>query len=96
VTATLSGSNLKGNVSSTTTTDANGKYSFLAQYDGTYTVTPSLSGYSFSPGSQTFYNFQSNQTANFSGTIPGGPGTQPDASREFIRLNGNVVAIENK
>lgn len=65
----------------------------LDKYDGTYTVTPSLSGYNFSPGSQ---NFQSNQTANFSGTVPGGPGTQPDASREFIRLNGQVVAIENK
>gem|GEM_PF-3730726 len=93
----LSGVNmmLSGSASGGTTTDANGNYSFTVQYGGTYTVTPSLSGYNFSPASLTFSYLNSNQVANFSGTIPGGPGTQPNAAREFIRFNGQVVVVEN-
>jgi hypothetical protein len=93
----LSGVNmiLSGSTSGGTTTDTNGNYSFTVQYGGTYTITPSLSGYNFSPSSQTFNYLRANQVANFSAIIPGGPGTQPNAAREFIRFNGQVVAIEN-
>lgn len=48
VTITLSGANT-GSVM----TDVNGKYSFTGLAAGTYTVTPSLAGYAFSPASYT-------------------------------------------
>jgi len=57
-----------GSTSATTTTDANGNYSFLVPTAGNYSVTPSLAGYTFSPASETFSNLSANQTANFSGT----------------------------
>ena len=44
VTISLSGTN-----TAQTTTDSNGFYSFTSQSNGDYTVTPSLSGYVFSP-----------------------------------------------
>jgi hypothetical protein len=50
---TAGGSGLSGVTvtlgSLTTTTDANGNYSFSNVPDGTYTVTPSLTGYTFNP-----------------------------------------------
>ncbi len=48
VTITLSGANT-GSVM----TDENGKYNFTGLAVGTYTVTPSLAGYTFSPASRT-------------------------------------------
>jgi len=44
VTMILSGTN-----TGTATTDSNGNYSFASLSNGSYTVTPSLSGYSFDP-----------------------------------------------
>ena len=65
VTMTLSGSQ-----SRSATTDANGNYSLTNLVaGGNYTVTPSKSGYTFNPPSQTFNNLSSNQTANFAGTL---------------------------
>ncbi|MDQ1591371.1 MAG: hypothetical protein QOG71_1998, partial [Pyrinomonadaceae bacterium] len=65
VTVTLSGSQ-----SSTTTTDANGNYSFASlPAGGNYTVTPSLANYTFNPPSSTFNNLSANQTANFTATL---------------------------
>jgi hypothetical protein len=61
VTMTLSGSQ-----SGSTATNGSGSYSFTVQADGNYTVTPSLSGYTFSPPSQTFNGLGGNQVANFS------------------------------
>jgi uncharacterized repeat protein (TIGR01451 family) len=64
VTVTLSGSQ-----SATTTTDANGNYSFAGlAAGGTYTVTPSLANATFAPPSQTFEGLNANQTANFTAT----------------------------
>jgi hypothetical protein len=61
VTMTLSGSQ-----SGSVVTSGSGNYSFTGlAAGGTYTVTPSLSGYSFTPPSQTFTNLSANQTANF-------------------------------
>src|SRR5205807_5362251 len=64
VTMTLSGSQ-SGSIG----TNASGNYSFTGlAVGGNYTVTPSLSGYSFTPPSQTFNSLNANQTANFTAT----------------------------
>jgi hypothetical protein len=64
VTVTLSGAK-----AGTTTTDANGNYSFNITSEGSYTVTPSKTHYTFAPPSQTINNPTSAQTANFDGTL---------------------------
>ena len=43
---------LSGTANAATTTDASGNYSFSGLANGTYTVTPTLNGYTFSPASQ--------------------------------------------
>ena len=48
----------------TTTTDADGNYTFTGMEDGTYTITPSLAGYAFDPASNTVTVNGSNITAN--------------------------------
>jgi len=61
VTITLSGSS-----SSSTTTDTSGNFSFAGLASGgNYTVTPTFTGYTFSPGSSSFNSLSTNQTANF-------------------------------
>jgi inhibitor of cysteine peptidase len=45
--------NLSGANTGSALTDANGNYSFLNLAAGSYTVTPSLTGYTFSPPSTT-------------------------------------------
>ena len=77
VTMTLSGTS-----SGTTTTDANGNYTFGGIANGSYTITPSLSGYVFNSVSEavmvngvniTSINFtataSTNPTYNISGTV---------------------------
>ncbi len=60
---------LSNGFTSSTVTASSGSYSFSGLAGGaTYTVTPSLSGYSFNPASQTFSNLSANQTANFTAT----------------------------
>ena len=44
---------LSGTASGTATADANATYSFTGLNPGTYTITPSKSGFSFTPGSRT-------------------------------------------
>jgi VCBS repeat protein len=64
VTVALSGTTVAGTaVARSTASDSSGNYSFLVPAGGTYTVTPSLAGYTFSPGFQTFSNVFTNQTA---------------------------------
>jgi hypothetical protein len=46
----------------------NGIYSFTLAGGGNYTITPSLSGFTFAPASQTFNNLSANQTADFAAT----------------------------
>ena len=43
---------LSGDASATTTTDSQGRYTFTGVADGNYTVTPSLTGYTFTPTSR--------------------------------------------
>ena len=66
VTVSLSGTTAAGtSVSRSTTTDANGNYSLAAPAGGSYTVTPSLAGYTFSPASYGFDNLSTDEIANF-------------------------------
>ena len=57
---------LNGAQSQTTTTDANGYYSFANLEQGSnYTVLPTKAGYTFNPPSQSVNGLVSNQTLNF-------------------------------
>ena len=58
--------NLTGTSSATTTADTSGNYSFTGLMNGSYTVTPSNSGYMFTPASQPLTLSGGNATANFS------------------------------
>ncbi len=88
---------LTGTSTSTTTADASGHYSFSGLANGSYTVTPSNTGYVFTPASQTVtisgahamnVNFSSaQQTYSISGTI-GGPG----AAGATVNLSGASTA----
>jgi|HubBroStandDraft_4_1064222.scaffolds.fasta_scaffold00167_6 hypothetical protein len=75
--------NLSGAASATITTDANGNYSFTGLANGSYTVSPSETGYTFTPtnqavtlngASQSGVNFTAQHTASWSisGTIGSG------------------------
>jgi len=71
---TLSGAGLSGvtvplSTGPTATTTGSGNYSFTNLPSGSYTVTPSLSGYSFSPLTPKFTNITANKTANFTASI---------------------------
>jgi hypothetical protein len=72
---TASGSGLSGvtvalNTGSTTPTDNNGNYSFSGLVNGTYTVTPSRSGYTFTPASQSVTINGANKTGvNFTAAV---------------------------
>ena len=63
VTVTLTGSQ-----ASSVTTNSSGAYSFSVMGLGNYTLTPSLTGYTFSPSSLTFDSFSGSETANFIAT----------------------------
>jgi fibronectin type 3 domain-containing protein len=68
VTMTLSGAG-----TGTTTTDASGNYSFTNRPNGTYTITPSKTGYTFSPSSLSVTVNGANQTGkNFTASASGG------------------------
>ena len=63
---------LSGGQGASTTTDLSGNYSFSGlSAGGSFTVTPTLFNYSFSPTSQVFSNIASNQTANFTASATG-------------------------
>jgi subtilase family serine protease len=60
---------LTGAASATTTTDSNGNYTFTGLANGNYTVTPSLSGYVFTPTSRNVTVSGANVTGqNFTAT----------------------------
>jgi thermitase len=61
VTVTLSGSR-----SATTTTDVSGNYSFEVPPNGNYTVTPSLTSFTFSPTNIPYSNLNEDKGAYFS------------------------------
>ena len=59
---------LSGSQTGSTSSDSSGSYQFLLP-QGTYTVTPSLTGFSFAPGSQQL-RLASNQSVNFQADAP--------------------------
>ena len=63
VTVTLSGAQ-----TDFTVTDHSGNYSFTLPDGGSYTLTPALFGFNFSPTSQTVNNLSADATVNFAGT----------------------------
>ena len=68
--------NLTGAATATTTTITGGTYTFSGLADGSYTVTPSLSGYTFSPTSIAVTISGASQTGkNFTATATGGTTT---------------------
>ncbi len=61
---------LTGLISSNTTTSASGYYEFINLSSGTYTVTPTSSGYVFNPPNKSYSLLNSNMTTqNFFGTV---------------------------
>ena len=73
---------LSGSQAATTTTAADGNYSFLATAEGSYTVSVAKVHYSFVPANSSFSNLSGNQTVNFTGTL----------NRHAI--TGQVTAVE--
>lgn len=84
--ASISGVTISLNTGASTTTDSNGKYSFVNLESGSYTLTPSKNGYTFSPSSRTVsggpdyhvtdQNFTGTNRASISGRVTdkgGGP-----------------------
>ena len=68
--------NLTGAKTASTTTATGGTYTFSGLANGSYTVTPSLSGYSFTPGSTAVTISSANQTGiNFTSAVVSGPVT---------------------
>jgi hypothetical protein len=66
--------NLSGAASGTTTTDGTGKYTFSGLANGVYLVTPSQSGYTFTPSSASVtVNGAAVTAANFTATLVTGP-----------------------
>jgi hypothetical protein len=60
-----------GTQTATAMTDLNGNYNIPVAKGGNYTVTPTLSGYTFTPPNQTFNGLSTSQTANFTGVTSG-------------------------
>jgi murein DD-endopeptidase MepM/ murein hydrolase activator NlpD len=84
--AGISGVTISLNTGASTTTDSKGKYSFVNLESGSYTLTPSKNGYTFSPSSRTVsggpdyhvtdQNFTGTNRASISGRVTdkgGGP-----------------------
>jgi hypothetical protein len=61
---------LGGTQNATTTTDAGGNYSFAGlAAGGNYTVTPSLTNYSFNPAGASLTNLSADQAVNFTASL---------------------------
>lgn len=66
---------LSGDKSETQTVNSGGSYSFIVPYGGSYTVTPSKSGYVFTPAARTFTNVTADQELNFTAQAQAIPAT---------------------
>ena len=95
---------LTGASSANTATDSSGNYSFTGLAAGSYAVTPSASGFSFTPPSQSVTITNANVTANFtgaagpisssfsiSGTISGPGGANSSVQLSGTASNGTVA-----
>ena len=80
----------------TATADSSGNYSFTVSYNWSGTVTPSKSGYTFSPSSRSYNNVTSNQTnQNYTATpVQGKPFiqvTSPNGGENLVVGNSYTV-----
>jgi hypothetical protein len=67
---------LSGSGSTTTTSDSSGNYTFSGTQDGSYTVTPSKNGYTFTPTNQSVtVNGEDLTDKNFTATVSSTTGT---------------------
>jgi len=88
ITLTLTG----GDTSATTTTASDGSYTLAGLNNGTFTVTPSLSGYTFTPASASVSVSDADETGvDFTGTeddrfTDNGDGTVTDTLTDIIWL----------
>ncbi|MDH4275722.1 MAG: carboxypeptidase regulatory-like domain-containing protein, partial [Gammaproteobacteria bacterium] len=72
-------------------TDANGEYTISTLGNGTYTVTPSMTGYTFTPATRTAtINNADVADINYAGTPPA-PATYALSGR-IIKSNGNALS----
>ncbi len=106
ITGTVSGSgasgttlSLSGTASATTTANASGVFTFTGLAKGTYAITPSHTGFTFTPNSQsatigtanvTGVNFTSNAAATF--TISGTITPASSGSGATVTLSGSAAA----
>jgi len=86
---------LSGNNSNSVTTDANGKYNFAGIQNGSYTIIPSMNGYSFNPiNSSVTINNADVVGNNFTGTpattttTPATPATYSISGIVTLNVNG--------
>ena len=82
---------LNGESSGTTTTDASGNYSFTGLANGSYTVTPSITGYTFTPVSQAVTVNSANSTAN-DFTATANSGSTYSISGTITKSGGGALA----
>jgi hypothetical protein len=76
---------LAGTVSNKTVTNSSGGYSFLVFSGGSYSITPSKSGYTFKPLSSIIYGISTDETRNFVTELPN------DTIRGVVTLGGNPI-----
>ncbi|MFC1608495.1 SUMF1/EgtB/PvdO family nonheme iron enzyme, partial [Candidatus Latescibacterota bacterium] len=98
VTVTLNGDSTTSQV-----INDEGNYSFSVSHGGSYTVTPSKEGYTFTPVSQTFTNVTTNQTQDFAwslfeDTFASNANTWIEKDTEDVRLQveGGKYVFEHK
>ena len=85
---------LGGSQTGIATTDVNGNYSFPNLLGtGSYTVTPSSSGYTFNPTNAALSNFSSVQTANFAGALIASPSLSISKTHSSDFVKGQSGAI---
>lgn len=87
---------LGGTATSTTTANASGGYSFTGLVNGSYTVTPTKSGFIMTPSNQPVTVNGANTTANFSSTAQlftiSGTISGSGASGATVKLTGAATA----
>ncbi len=96
---------LSGDGTGTTTTSSDGSYTLARLDNGTFTVTPSLSGYTFTPASASVSIINADETGvDFTATADetgsrftdNGDGTVTDALTDLIWLkNANCYSYQN-
>ena len=89
--------NLSGTMTSSVTTDSDGYYEFDVQAGGNYTVTPVLSGATFSPASPSVTGLSMDREFDFSTTSIGSGGRLVPSTPaiEYIYIGGKLIAVEH-